>query len=117
MFPNRDGTALPRNKGGFSEAIADAIHEHIGVRMTVHDFRAFAAALILADHPHAIEDVRALLGHAGFEIALRYYRRTNRQGAAHRVSEGISTRRRRSAATAILPGLPLDLARWRRRQA
>ncbi|MEN0076447.1 MAG: hypothetical protein AAGC69_18830 [Paracraurococcus sp.] len=117
VFPNRDGAALPRNKGGFSERIARAIHAHTGVRMTVHDFRAFAAARILQDNPHAVEDVRALLGHGGFEIALRYYRRTNRQGTARRVSEGIGTRRRRSAATAIPPGLPLDLARRRRGMA
>ncbi|MFC7478486.1 hypothetical protein ACFQS7_29470 [Dankookia sp. GCM10030260] len=114
VFPNRDSEARPRVKNGFSEAITDAIHEHTGVHVNVHAFRAFAAALILTDNPHAIEDVRVMLGQGGFEIALRFYRRTNRQGAAGRLSNAISTRRQRSKPTVTPAGLPLDLARWRR---
>jgi len=110
VFPNRDRDDRPRSKNGFSEAIADIIHEHTGVRVNVHAFRAFAAALILQDHPHAIEDVRVLLGHAHFDIALRHYRRTNRQGAAQRLSEAISTRRRRTRVSVSPAGLALTLA-------
>jgi integrase len=97
VFPNRDREDGARAEGGFSEAIADIIHEHTGVRVNVHAFRAYAAALILEDNPHALEDVRVLLGHSAFEIALKHYRRANRQGAAQRVSEAISKRRRHHA--------------------
>ncbi len=117
VFPNRDREDRPRAKGGFSEAIADTIHEHTGVRVNVHAFRAFAAALILEDHPHAIEDIRALLGHAYFDVALRHYRRTNRQGAAQRLSEAISKRRHRARTSVSPAGLALDLAQRRRSAA
>jgi integrase len=115
VFPNRDRADRPRAKNHLSEAIADTIHEHTGERITAHDFRAIAAAIVLEDHPHALEDVRALLGHAGFEMALRHYRRTNRKGAAQRLSDAIAKRRRRAQSTNIPPGLPIDLARWRPR--
>ena len=115
VFPNRDREDGPRAKNHFSEVIADIIYEHTGVRVNVHAFRAFAAALILEDHPHAIEDVRALLGHAHFDVALRHYRRANRKGASDRLSKGISQRRHRTRAGVMLTGLALDLAQQRRR--
>ena len=114
VFRTCDREDRPRAKNGFSEAIADTIHEHTGVRVNVHAFRAFAAARILDDHPHAIEDIRVLLGHTSFEVALRHYRRTNRQGAAHRLSEAISKRRRRSRASVTPAGLALDSAQRHR---
>lgn len=119
VFPNRDREDGPRAEGGFSEAIADTIHEHTGVRVNVHAFRAYAAALILEGNPHAIEDVRVLLGHSAFEVALKHYRRANRQGAAQRLSEAISKRRHRAKADVrVSPtGLALDLARQRRSAA
>ncbi|MDN3568771.1 hypothetical protein QWZ14_30715 [Paeniroseomonas aquatica] len=117
VFPNRDGEDHARAKNAFSAAITDSIHEHTGVRVNVHAFRAFAAALILEDNPHAIEDIRALLGHASFEVALRHYRRTNRKGAGERLSEAISKRRYRAKASVSPTGLALDLAQRRRRTA
>jgi integrase len=114
VFPNRDGEDRPRAKNGFSEAIADTIYEHTGVRVNVHAFRAFAAALILEDHPHAIEDIRTLLGHSYFDVALRHYRRTNRQGAAQRLSEAISKRRYRVRTSMSPDGLAFYLAQQSR---
>jgi integrase len=117
LFPNRDGTDRPRSKNGFSGSIADVIYEHTGLRVTVHVFRSFVAALILADNPNALEDVRALLGHGSFEIALRHYRRTNRQGAAQRLSDAIVKRRQRSKAAAGPVLARLDGREVRRRSA
>jgi integrase len=115
LFPGRDREDRPRAKNAFSGTIAEAIHEHTGVHVNVHAFRAFAAALILADHPHAIEDVRALLGHSTFEMAFRHYRRTNRQAAAQRLDDAINKRRQRSRAAFAPPALPLDLSERHRR--
>lgn len=109
VFANRDRVDGPRAKNGFSATIADTIYEHTNVRVNVHAFRAFAAALILEDNPYAIEDVRTLLGHAHFDVALQHYRRTNRQGAAQRLSDGISKRRRRTRASVLPAGLALQL--------
>ena len=117
VFPHRDREDRARAKNHFADAIADIIHEHTGVRVNVHAFRAFAAALVLEDNPHAIEDVRVLLGHAYFDTAFRFYRRTNRKGAAERLSDGLSKRRHRTRASALPGGLALDLAQQRRRTA
>lgn len=93
VFPNRGRPNGPRSKGGFGEAIADTIEEHTGLRVNVHAFRAFAATRILDDNPHALEDVRSVLGHSTFEMIDRHYRRNNRAGAAERISEGLARRR------------------------
>lgn len=96
LLPNRARTEIPRTKNGFSEAIADTVADHTGVRVNVQAFRAFAATWILEDNPHALEDVRALLGHGSCEIADRHYRRHNRAAAAERVSEGLARRLRQA---------------------
>jgi integrase len=115
LFPNRDHERRPRAKNGFSEKIANAIHKYAGVRMNVHAFRAFAAGLILDDRPHAIDDVRTVLGHSNFEVANRHYRRSNREAASRRLGESISNRRRRSKMTSFVTRLPLDFGNELRR--
>ena len=44
--------------------IINAIEMHVGVHMTPHQFRHFAAVLYLEKHPNDFETVRNLLGHA-----------------------------------------------------
>ena len=61
--------------------------------MNPHLFRAFAGALILADNPHAIDDLRAVLGHMGFETAFRHYRALSARGAAERLNRLVEGRR------------------------
>ena len=55
-----------------SQQITEAISEHVGIHMTPHQFRHFAAVLYLEDHPEDFETVRALLGHA-FSKTTRVY--------------------------------------------
>jgi integrase len=110
VFPNRDTADRPRAKGGFSTAITDVVKEHTGVRVNVHAFRAFVAMMILEDNPHAIEDVRAILGHSSFEMAFKHYRRSGRLKAAQRVDAGNAKRRSRHRLTNAVAKLPMDLA-------
>ena len=113
LFPNRDSADLPRSKAGFGAAIAGAIEKYVGETMTTHDFRILVATIIIQENPHAIEDIRAVLGHAGYEIAARHYRRNNRLGAAKRLSDNINRIKKRTAlvAAAALPPSALN-ANW-----
>ncbi len=107
LFPSRDHSDRPRDKTTFSTAITDTIHEHVGVPMNPHLFRAFAGALILAENPHAIDDLRAVLGHRGFETALIHYRAVSARGAAQRLNRLVEGKRAatRSGATPAFTGL------------
>ena len=62
--------------------------------MNVHVFRSFAALLIVERDPHALEDIRAILGHKSFDTAWRYYMRQNRLAAAARLGATIRDVRR-----------------------
>ncbi len=96
LFPNRDHADRSRTPAGFAKAIASAIEQRVGLRVNLHAFRAYAGSLVLSANPHAIDDVRAILGHSGFETAMIFYRRSNQQGAARRLSDEIAKRRRRT---------------------
>ena len=94
LFPHRDKQDH-RPEGHFSEAISHQIQRLTGVDMNVHAFRCFAALLIVEENPHALDDIRSLLGHASFETAWRYYIRQNRLAAAVRTNERIENERRK----------------------
>lgn len=94
LFPHRD-EENHRPEAHFSEAISHQIQRLTGVDMNVHAFRCFAALLILEENPHALDDIRSVLGHASFETAWRYYIRHNRLAASVRTNERIENERRR----------------------
>jgi integrase len=96
LLPSKTRGDAPRTKGGLGKAITAAIHHHVGVRMTVHQFRAFAGALILEENPHALEDLRLILGHSTLATALVYYKAWAPQEAAARFGRLITTKRRQS---------------------
>ena len=94
LFPHRDGASRPRPEGHFSEAISEQVQRQTGIDMNVHVFRSFAALLIVERDPHALEDIRAILGHKSFDTAWRYYMRQNRLAAAARLGATIRDVRR-----------------------
>jgi integrase len=122
LFPSAVSPDRPRDQVSFGRAISDATHRHVGVRLHPHLFRAFAGALVLERDPHAIDDLRALLGHAGFQTALVYYRRSRALGAAERLAATVAQQRNsvlRRAPTADrqrLVALDLQLSRTPRRR-
>jgi hypothetical protein len=103
VFPNRDSGDRARASQGFSAAIMDELEKELGFHMTVQSFRCFAATVIMELNPHAIEDVRLMLGHEGFAMAERHYRRANRHGAARRLSAGLRSLRRDTQLQASAP--------------
>ncbi|WP_237213331.1 tyrosine-type recombinase/integrase [Falsiroseomonas oryziterrae] len=99
LLPSRDHADRPRDKTTLGTAITDTVHEHIGVRMNAHLFRAFAGALILEDAPNAIDDLRDVLGHKGYDTGLRHYRSVSAKGASQRLAALISRKRSLSGIT------------------
>lgn len=56
--------------------------------MSTHQFRALADAFILGANPHAIEDLRLVLGHTTFDTSMRFYASSAPKGAVARLCEG-----------------------------
>jgi hypothetical protein len=63
----------PKGKTSFSGQIVARIYKATGLRMTVHQFRHAAGALILMQRPGEYELVRQLLGHRNVETTINFY--------------------------------------------
>jgi integrase len=94
LFPARFTSESSRKKSGFGTAISKIIRQEIGLDMNPHAFRAFCGSVILEANPHAIEDVRLILGHTTFDTTLRFYRAIAPDQAAKRLGKLITSRRR-----------------------
>ena len=94
LFPGRFTSDSSRTKSGFGTAISKIIRQEIGLDMNPHAFRAFCGSVILEANPHAIEDVRLILGHTTFDTTLRFYRAIAPDQAAKRLGKLITSRRR-----------------------
>jgi len=115
LFPGKGGPEKPRHKGAFGQAITESIEQYVGIRLNPHAFRALAGALILEADPHAIDDVRAMLGHSGFETAMIYYRRNSQREAANRLSATLARQRRATKLHATAQFLAPELRKRVRR--
>jgi integrase len=62
-----------KGKTAFSGQIKDRIYEATGLRITVHQFRHAAGALILRERPGEYELVRLLLGHRSVQTTMNFY--------------------------------------------
>lgn len=96
-------TGRPRKQGAVTSAIEKAVYKNLGVKVTPHQFRHFAAKVILDSNPGAHELVRQLLVHKNLKTTTNYYAGidTMRAGRAHAElvmrlkSEGSSPRPKR----------------------
>jgi integrase len=71
LFPGQNGGA--KGKISFSGQITKRIYKATGLRMTVHQFRHAAGALILQRRPGEYELVRQLLGHRNVQTTINAY--------------------------------------------
>jgi integrase len=71
LFPGERGNA--KGKVSFSGQITDRLYKETGLRMTVHQFRHAAGALILQHRPGEYELVRRLLGHRNVQTTVNAY--------------------------------------------
>jgi integrase len=71
LFPGQRGGA--KGKISFSGQITKRIYQATGLRMTVHQFRHAAGALILQRRPGEYELVRRVLGHRNVQTTINAY--------------------------------------------
>jgi integrase len=71
LFPGR--STVHKEKIGFSTQIVNQVEKSVGMRITVHQYRHAAAAMILKHRPGEYELVRQLLGHKSVETTRRFY--------------------------------------------
>jgi hypothetical protein len=71
LFPGQHGGA--KGKISFSGQISKRIYKAVGLRMTVHQFRHAAGAIILQRRPGEYELVRRLLGHRNVQTTVNAY--------------------------------------------
>lgn len=74
LFPGADRRTA-KAQSTLAKQIVDAIARHVGIHMTIHQFRHFCAALLLERDPANVHVVKTLLGHASVTTVLRYYAR------------------------------------------
>ena len=71
LFPGlREGA---KGKVSFSGQISKYIYKATGLKMTVHQFRHAAGAIILKNRPGEFELVRQILGHRSISTTMRCY--------------------------------------------
>jgi integrase len=71
LFPGQAGGA--KGKTSLSGQITERIYKATGLRMTVHQFRHAAGAIILQRRPGEYELVRRLLGHRNVQTTINCY--------------------------------------------
>jgi integrase len=71
LFPGDAGEH--KEKISFSTQIVDRIERSTGLRITVHQFRHAAGALILNHQPGEYELVRRILGHKSVQTTMKFY--------------------------------------------
>jgi integrase len=71
LFPGETGG--PKTPSMFSDQITKAVLKATGLRLTVHQFRHAAAALILQQEPGNYELVRRVLGHKNIQTTINFY--------------------------------------------
>ena len=102
LFPGKVDGGMPLTKSGLNRSISRIIHEHVGVRVNLHLFRAFAGVLILRENPGALQDLRLVLGHKTMNTTTAYYMSLEPAEAAVRLGKLISKQRKETKLTAAM---------------
>jgi integrase len=100
LFPNRDHADRPRVSATLGRAMTDAIFRLVGIKLTPHDFRAFAGWQILKKDPGALDDLRVILGHRTLATTLAYYTSSQPARAADRYNALIDQKQADTASRA-----------------
>ena len=71
LFPGESGGH--KEKISFSTQIVERVEKSTGLRITVHQFRHAAGALILKHAPASTNSFGALLGHKSVQTTIKFY--------------------------------------------
>jgi integrase len=96
-------TGKPRTAPAVALAIKKSVYKNLGIKLTPHQFRHFAAKIALDDNPSAYEGVKQLLGHQNIKTTINFYAGidTRRAGRAH--AELLMTLRNKAASFSRKP--------------
>lgn len=92
LFPGRGTGNKPLTPQALRDAIKNTTRRYVGVTITPHQFRHFAAHVFLDEHPGEYELVRQLLGHASVVTTTRHYAGHQTDAAARRFDDVILKR-------------------------
>jgi integrase len=73
LFPGGNGDGAHKLAHTLSDQITKRIDKELGFRVTAHQFRHAAAAIILKDQPGNYELVRRVLGHRNIQTTIGFY--------------------------------------------
>jgi integrase len=100
LFPNRDHTDQPRVAATLSRAVIEAISWLVGIKLTLHDFRAFAGWQILKENLASEDELRQVLGHKTLATTRAYYMSFQPARAAERYNSLIDQKLTQTASRA-----------------
>ena len=83
---------IRKHQETLTHQICEAIATHVGIKMTPHQFRHFAATSYLERHPQDFETLRTLLGHA-WSKTTRIYAGSSTRRASRAYSEFLCKQR------------------------
>jgi integrase len=73
LFPGGDGSGAHKCAATLSEQITERVEKELGLRITGHQFRHAAAAILLKKEPGNYELVRRVLGHRNIQTTVNFY--------------------------------------------
>jgi integrase len=73
LFPGGKGNGRCKLASTLSDQITKRIEKELGLRITAHQFRHAAAAIILKNQPGNYELVRRILGHRTIKTTANFY--------------------------------------------
>jgi hypothetical protein len=73
LFPGGKGDGHTKCASTLSDQITKRIEKELGFRITAHQFRHAAAAIILKNEPGNYELVRRILGHRNVQTTINFY--------------------------------------------
>jgi integrase len=85
LFPGEKGSH--KTPSMFSAQMTDTVLKATGLRLTAHQFRHAAAALMLREDPGNYEWVRRVLGHKNIQTTINFYVGLETTQAAERFGE------------------------------
>jgi len=94
LFIHQGGQRKP--EGALRDGITKAVHKHVGIHVTPHQYRHIAADLYLRANPGQYAVVQQLLGHKNIQTTLGFYAREQARDAGRLFDETLAGYRQKT---------------------
>lgn len=111
LFPAGFGKAGPLSPVTMAQQMERVVADEVGAVVNPHLFRCLCARFVLERSPHALEDVRLLLGDKTLQVVLAHYAAVEPSQACRRNDEMLRRMRHDSAHLAGPPAKPAKRAK------